>query len=91
MSELIKQGNGFVVQENGEMVAEITFMPLGDDTLIIDHTYVSEALRGQKIAEALVKRVVDYARETNKKIVPACSYAHAQFKRKSEYHDVWKQ
>ena len=90
MSELIKQGNGFVIQENGEMVAEITFIPQGD-TLIIDHTYVSEALRGQKIAEALVKRVAEYARETNKKIIPACSYAHALFKRKSEYHDVWKQ
>ncbi len=53
MSELIKQGNGFVVQENGEMVAEITFMPLGEDALIIDHTYVSEALRGRRLQKHL--------------------------------------
>ncbi|MFC5652515.1 GNAT family N-acetyltransferase [Paenibacillus solisilvae] len=91
MSELIKQGNSFVIEENGERAAEITFVPQGEDTLVIDHTFVSEALRGQKIAEALVKRVVDYARETNKMIIPVCSYALSQFKRKKEYHDVWKQ
>ncbi|BBH23676.1 N-acetyltransferase [Paenibacillus baekrokdamisoli] len=91
MSEPIKQGNAFVIEENGEMVAEITFVPQGEDTLVIDHTYVSEAMRGQKLAETLVKQVVDYARQTNKKIIPACSYAEAQFRRKKEYHDVWKQ
>ncbi|GGD97986.1 GNAT family N-acetyltransferase [Paenibacillus nasutitermitis] len=91
MRETIMEGNGFVVREDGEAVAEITFVPSGEDALVIDHTYVSEALRGQKIAEDLVKRVVEYARETNKQIIPACSYALAQFRRHKEYQDIWKQ
>jgi predicted GNAT family acetyltransferase len=90
MSETVKEGNGFITWENGEVIAEITFVPSGEDTLIIDHTYVMEAMRGRKLAENLVQRVVEYARETNKKVVPACSYAHALFRRRKEYHDIWE-
>ncbi|MBW7455563.1 GNAT family N-acetyltransferase [Paenibacillus sepulcri] len=89
MRETVMEGNSFVVRDDGASVAEITFVPSGD-TYIIDHTYVSEALRGQKIAEDLVKRVVEHARENHKMIVPACSYALAQFKRRKEYQDIWK-
>jgi predicted GNAT family acetyltransferase len=90
MKEIVQEGNGFVVKENGERLAEITYVPDGEETLVIDHTYVSESMRGQKLAEDLVRKVVDYARETNKKVVPACAYANAQFRRRKEYHDVWR-
>jgi predicted GNAT family acetyltransferase len=91
VQETVKDGNRFVVKDNGEVVAEVTFVTDGEHTLIIDHTYVDPAMRGQKLAEDLVRRVVEHARETNKKIVPACSYAHAQFRRRKEYEDVWQQ
>ncbi|QYR21491.1 N-acetyltransferase [Paenibacillus sp. sptzw28] len=90
MGETVKEGNGFITWEDGVAVAEITFVTSGEDTLIIDHTFVLEAMRGRKLAEDLVQRVVEYARETNKKIVPACSYAHALFRRRKEYHDIWE-
>ncbi|GGG13385.1 GNAT family N-acetyltransferase [Paenibacillus abyssi] len=89
MRETIQEGNGFHVIEDGQVIGEITYVILDEHTLKIDHTYVDPALRGQKIAEDLVKRVVDYAREAGKKIVPACTYADAQFRRRKEYHDVW--
>jgi uncharacterized protein len=91
MRETVKDGNRFVVKDNGEAVAEITFVPQGESTLVIDHTYVDPSMRGQKLAEDLVERVVEHARQTNRKIIPACSYAHAQFRRKKEYADVWEQ
>ncbi|KIL37612.1 GNAT family acetyltraansferase [Cohnella kolymensis] len=90
MRETVKEGNSFVVKDNGEMVAEITYKPAAKDMIVIDHTYVSPAMRGQKLAEDLVRRVVEHAREANKMVVPSCSYAHAQFKRHNEYQDVWK-
>nr|WP_309244112.1 GNAT family N-acetyltransferase [Paenibacillus sp. GbtcB18] len=90
MRETIKRGNGYAVMENGEAVAEITYQPLGSESLVIDHTFVSEALRGQKVGEELVRAVVDQAREEKKTVVPACSYAHALFKRHKEYHDIWR-
>lgn len=46
-----------------------------NDIITIDHTYVSEDLRGQGIAETLLDKVVDYAKEKHKKILPVCSYA----------------
>ncbi|HUC92909.1 MAG TPA: GNAT family N-acetyltransferase [Paenibacillus sp.] len=91
MRETVKQGDGCVVKQDGEIVAEITYVPQGEDTLVIDHTYVDPSMRGQKLAEELVRQVVEEARATNKKIVPACSYAYALFMRKKEYGDVWRQ
>ncbi|WP_426452781.1 GNAT family N-acetyltransferase [Paenibacillus sp. S-38] len=91
MRETVQEGNGFYLRDNGEVLAEVTFAPVGPDTLVLDHTYVAPELRGQKVAEDLVRRVVEHARETGKKIVPACSYAHAQFRRHKEYADIWQQ
>lgn len=90
MRETIQEGNAFVIKENGSVIAEVTFKPVGEETIVIDHTYVAEEMRGQKLAEDLVRRVVEHARETNQKIIPACSYADAQFRRRREYEDVWQ-
>ncbi|WP_223067284.1 GNAT family N-acetyltransferase [Paenibacillus caui] len=90
MSELVQSGSGFILQEDGRPVAEISYI-LDGDTMTIDHTFVSEELRGQKVGEQLVRKAVHYARENGLKIVPACSYALALFRRHKEYADVWKQ
>ncbi|MNK68747.1 Acetyltransferase (GNAT) family protein [compost metagenome] len=90
MRETIQEGNAFVIKEDGSVIAEVTFKPVGEGTIVIDHTYVAEEMRGQKLAEDLVRRVVEHARETNQKIIPACSYADAQFRRRKEYEDVWQ-
>ncbi len=90
MHNIVENENGLAVQVDGEQKAEIGFGPYDDQSIIIDHTFVAEELRGQKVGEELVKRVVDIAREQGKTIVPACSYALAQFKRHEEYHDIWR-
>ncbi|MNH98261.1 Acetyltransferase (GNAT) family protein [compost metagenome] len=90
MRETIQEGNAFVIKEDGSVIAEVTFKPFGEGTIVIDHTYVAEEMRGQKLAEDLIRRVVEHARETNQKIIPACSYADAQFRRRKEYEDVWQ-
>lgn len=88
-AEIQKDENRFFVHdENGNMTAEITYEPSGDSQITIDHTYVSDSLRGQGIAGKLVERVVQEARGKGLKIVPVCSYAKAVFERKSEYQDV---
>jgi predicted GNAT family acetyltransferase len=91
LREIREAGQGFVMVEDDREVAEITFQPVDDRTIVIDHTYVSEELRGQRIGDELVKAVVDMARKEGKKIIPACSFAHVQFKRHKDYKDVWQQ
>lgn len=70
--------------------AEMTYSKLGNDTIIIDHTLVPDAFRGQGMGLKLVQRGVDDARTAGKKIIPLCPFAAAQFKRHPEWVDVLK-
>ncbi|MDO7906861.1 GNAT family N-acetyltransferase [Paenibacillus sp. JX-17] len=90
MREIQQNSQGLVMVEDGQEVAEIGFQPVDDHTIMIDHTYVSEQKRGQKLGDELVKAVVEMARKDKKQIVPECSFALAQFKRHEEYQDVWQ-
>ena len=89
MQEIKRDHNRFYIGENaGNAIAEITFVPTGDDKYTIDHTYVSETLRGQGIAQMLLNKVVELARRENKKIIPLCSYAKKVMTGNKEYEDV---
>jgi len=68
--------------------AELTFSKLGENTIIIDHTGVPDAYRGEGIGLKLVERAVHDMRAAGKKIVPLCPFAAAQFKRHPEWADV---
>lgn len=84
-----QEENLFYIEDTeGTKTGEITFVPDGEDKIIIDHTFVSPEHRGQGLANKLVKEVVQYARENDKKIVPACSFAQTEFKRVKDYSDV---
>ncbi|WP_442548610.1 GNAT family N-acetyltransferase [Chengkuizengella axinellae] len=85
---ILKGENKFYIENDGQNVAEITFVPSGNKRLIIDHTFVDPQLRGQRVGEALVEKVVEYAREGNKTIIPLCPFAKRQFDQKKEYVDV---
>lgn len=68
--------------------AEMTYSRAGDATIIIDHTFVPDALRGRGIGEALVQRGVEDARAQGRSIIPLCPFAKAQIERHSEWQDV---
>ena len=80
----------FMNDENGKTIAEVTFPNLDDNTIIIDHTFVEDSLRGQGIAAKLMLEVIKYAKENNKNIKATCSYALKWFeKNKDEYKDLY--
>ena len=85
-----KPGLGRFTVGEGTEQAELTYSPAGrGDALVFDHTFVPTSLRGRGIAEALVERAVAHARETGRKVVPACSYVRALFERHPErYADL---
>ncbi|MBO7748002.1 N-acetyltransferase [Paenibacillus sp. MWE-103] len=84
-----KHGNGYILKGVGGPIGEITYKLVDVDTWVLDHTYVDPKYRGGTLAKQLLNLVVDEAREKGRKIIPACSYALAQFKRHPEYADVW--
>ncbi|MBC1434995.1 N-acetyltransferase [Listeria rocourtiae] len=86
--EFVKGENRFFKEdENGKLIAEVTWVPSGDSLVILDHTFVDEGLRGQGIASQLVEKVADTMRAEGKKITATCPFAKAEFERKPEKYD----
>ncbi|WP_379129444.1 GNAT family N-acetyltransferase [Paenibacillus sp. sgz500958] len=89
MVQINSENGRFYVAGDGKDLAEITFkLDKTSGVLVIDHTFVSEDLRGQGTGEELVRAVVDKARLEKLTIVPVCPYAAHQFKKHPEYADV---
>ncbi|MGN7410104.1 MULTISPECIES: GNAT family N-acetyltransferase [unclassified Sporosarcina] len=74
-------------EQGGKTLAEITWTLLGD-VMVMDHTFVSEELRGGGVAKKLLDRAAEYARENNLKMEAVCSYVVTAFNRYEEYNDV---
>lgn len=76
--------------ENGKLLAEITFPVLDSRTVNINHTFVDDSLRGQGIAGKLMLAAIESIRSQGKKALPTCSYAADWFGKHPEYHDLLK-
>ena len=74
----------FYVEENGNTLAEMTYSMTGAELMIIDHTEVSDELRGKNAGYQLVHAAVEYARASHMKILPLCPFANSVFKKKAE-------
>jgi predicted GNAT family acetyltransferase len=90
LEETGSKGRYFLRSPNGA-VAEMTFSKVGERMIIIDHTDVPEAFRGQGVGLRLVMRAVEDMRGAGRKIIPLCPFARAQFDRHKEWADVREQ
>lgn len=87
--ECKKKENGFYVGEDIQApLAEITYHKRDEKTLVIDHTFVSDVLRGQGIGSQLVRSVATLARQEGYTIIPLCSYAKRVMIQNPDYQDV---
>lgn len=59
----IREGHNkfYINDEQGKQIAEIVFVPTGENLAIIEHTDVDESLKGQGIGKQLVAKVVENA------------------------------
>jgi predicted GNAT family acetyltransferase len=80
----------FYIEKDDKVVAEMIYTTPATDKIIIEHTEVSEELKGQNIGMQLVKNAAEFARKNNIKIIPLCPFTLSVFKRKApEFDDVW--
>jgi predicted GNAT family acetyltransferase len=79
----------FFLEIEGKKEAIMTYSVASPDRFIIDHTEVSDKLRGMGTGKKLVMAAVEYARETGKTILPLCPFARAIFVKTPEIKDVW--
>jgi uncharacterized protein len=89
LEDIGSKGRYFIRSAAGDE-AEMTFSKAGEHLIIIDHTEVPEAFRGQGAGLRLVTRAVEDMRTAGKKIIPLCPFANAQFRKHAEWADVLK-
>lgn len=77
----------FAIERDGARLATMTYSMAGK-VAIIDHTEVSDVLKGTGAGKKLVAAAVEWARREGMHIVPVCSFAKTVFDRTPEYHDV---
>lgn len=78
----------FYIAQNGERLAEMTFSRAGNNLIIIDHTEVSDKLRGTGAGKQLVEAAVTFTRNNQLKVLPLCPFARAVFEKNKAYSDV---
>ena len=78
----------FFIKDEAIRLAEMTYVWVGANKIIIDHTEVDDSLRGQGAGKSLVMEAVNFARAEKTKILPLCPYAKSVFDKTEEIRDV---
>ncbi len=78
----------FFIEEDNERLASMYYRWRGDDRIIIEHTEVSDKLKGKGVGKQLVDYAVAFARDRNIKIIPLCPFAKSVFEKIKGYEDV---
>jgi hypothetical protein len=87
--DFIKEDNRiYSLDENGKLIAEITFPNLSDTRVNIDHTFVDDSLRGRGVAAKLVLAAAETIRARKKKAVVTCPYAVKWFQKNQNFSDI---
>lgn len=90
--EILQNDDGskgaFYIKQDNEVLAQMTYVWAGTDRIIIDHTEVSDALKGKGAGKQMVAKAVEFAREKGIKIVPLCPFARRVFDKVKEFTDV---
>lgn len=80
----------FYIEVDGARKAEMTYSKAGESLMIIDHTDVSDSLRGEGAGKKMVLEAVAFARNQKIRILPLCPFAKSVFDKTPEIQDVLK-
>lgn len=64
--------------------AHVEYTKLSDGNLLITHTNVPAAIAGHGVAAALVRSLLEYAKQNGLKVSSSCSYASVYIMRHPE-------
>ena len=92
-------GNDRITREDGESggrwvyradgaEAAMTYSRLGTSKIIVDHTGVPDAFRGQGVGLALTERMVADMRSEGMRVIALCPFVKAQAQRHPDWADV---
>jgi predicted GNAT family acetyltransferase len=89
--EIVKGANKvFILDENKNEIAYVSFPLVEEGVVEIDHTYVNESLRGLGIAGKLMDAAYEVIKQSNLKAKLSCSYAIKYFEKNTDKQDILK-
>jgi predicted GNAT family acetyltransferase len=74
--------------ENGRLIAEVSFPPAGAGVVDIERTFVDDSLRGGGVAGELMEAAYERIKGDGKKAALTCSYAVKWFERHEDKKDI---
>lgn len=85
MNEIIndKKGSRFLMEVEGMDV--YVLYAEDKETIELYSTYTPPQLRGNRLAERVVRFALDYAKEKNLKVIPSCWYVKRFLERYPDY------
>jgi predicted GNAT family acetyltransferase len=91
--EIKHKGNSrkgsFYIEDNGILAGEMVYIIPSPEKIVIEHTLVSDIIRGHGAGNQLVDAIVSYARDNSFKISSVCSFAKSVLDKTPAYHDVY--
>ena len=92
MSEIVRKeysrhDGAWVIERDGETLAE-PYYESAPARIVLEHTTVSDKLRGTGAGKKLIEAAVQWARGANVTVIPVCPYAKSIFKKNPELRDV---
>ena len=92
MSEIVRKeysahDGAWVMERDGETLAELYYKS-APGRIVLEHTTVSDKLRGTGVGKKLIEAAVAWARSGNVTVIPVCPYAKSVFKKNPELRDV---
>lgn len=84
-----EEGRIYSKNQGNELMAETTYINAGENIVVINHTYVNPALRGQGVAGKMMEVVAEHFRKNGLRANATCSYAREWFKKNNDkYSDI---
>ena len=75
------EGEFFLLDQQGDKVAKLSYFFVDEHTINANHTYVSETLRGQGIADQLYRELANFVQDNKLKLIPTCTYILKKWQR----------
>ena len=89
MDFIYEDNRVYLEDENKEVIAEILFPLVSENTVDIRRTYVSEILRGQGVAGKLMEAAIKVIEKNGWKTYTSCSYADRWAEKHPEKSEIF--
>ena len=83
-----KENEVYILNDEGDEIAYITFPKVKDNVVVINHTFVDDSLRGLGIAGKMMDRVYSIIKQSGRKALLTCSYAIKYFEKNEDKQDI---